>query len=688
MAYYLKYNDVDLTNIVKVRSVEIPSLPSIEHSSIDNIFERDGNIFNGLKYGNRDIKLTFIVYPDDPNDYQTYINDVKRAFYVREEAQLYCGNETLYIWAVPVGDMTINELSNTCAEIEVELVAYDPYWYSTTQNVVNNESITTFEVENTSDVEIFPSINIGFNKDTTFVQLENQTNGERILIGGIPSVEGTTVKKNTMILKDAMESTNGWSASTGLPLDDGRVGGGSLSVTSTGAGLMCGNFGSSNDATWHGVSARKSLDQSLSAFSCKIRMSFNSSGTNADPEHPYTNDTETVTSGSKSTYYKTTASLNLRKGAGTSYAKLCTMPSGTKLTGTVTNGWLKTTYNGKTGYCSTKYLKKYTSDNRVTTKQRNYVTVKSTAIRSSASKSATNKKTIPAGKCIRCIYDTKYPTTGKDDVKGKFFKLAKAYEGVTGYVWIDNLVQANDYTVDYEDEPITSDDKTGVCEIYGYSANNVQLFKMCMIDSSEYYEHNYPIIRKNSTDFLIDQANTPAPKTITKYENETKKVENILSGKYGSYTEFYGEFFIQRTSDNKWSCYVQKIKDGKVVKEVKSKTVTDTKNADEKLNYLVIYYGTTGNAEKACGMSISDIEVRTLAEIDNTVKYNFQEFEVGDILEIDNSTPSVRLNGVEHNELIDVGSQFFKLETGINTIKVASDDTNINVDVIWNNKYL
>ena len=55
----------------------------------------------------------------------------------------------------------------------------------------------------------------------------------------------------------------------------------------------------------------------------------------------------------------------------------------------------------------------------------NYVTVKSTAIRASASKKATNKKTIPSGKCIRVITSTKYPTTGKDDVKGKFFKKSK-----------------------------------------------------------------------------------------------------------------------------------------------------------------------------------------------------------------------------------------------------------------------
>ena len=418
-------------------------------------------------------------------------------------------------------------------------------------------------------------------------------------------------------------------------------------------------------------------------------MSHKSSGTNGDPEHPYQNNTETPTSGTKSTYYKVTANsgLRLRASASTSSKILCTMPYGTKLTGTVSKNWLKTTYKGKTGYCYTTYLKKMTSDNTVTASQCNYVTVKSTAIKASASKKATTKKTIPSGKCIRVITSTKYPTTGKDDVKGKFFKLAKAYEGVTGYVLIENLVKANEYTVDYEEEKITADDKTGVVELYGFSANNVQLFKLSMVDDNEYYEFTYPLIRKNGEDFLKDKTVAPAPKTVSTISGNTKKVESLLSGKYGSWNDFYGELYIERKK-NKWYAYVQKIVDGNVVKTIKSKTVTDTKNKDEKLSYLVMYIGTVGNADKASGMSISDIEVHTATEIDNTVTYNFQKFEEGDVITIDNNVPAVYVNDVKTNEIIDVGSSFFPLLPGENTFKVASDDTGMTVDVLWNDRNL
>ena len=691
--YYIKYNDIDLTDIVKVREVEIPSLPTMEHSSID-VFERDGGIYNGLSYKTREIRLTFIIQPEDPNDYDMYVNDVKRAFYTKEEAQLYCGDESLYIWCVPVDDLIITELGTACAECEVNLVSYDPYWYSTKQNAVNNNDAKRFTVTNESDVPAYPIINVGFTRDTTFFQIRNRDTNETVLIGGVPEKENNTIKKNTRVFKDAMETTSGW-VSTSAPIDANRSTGGTLSVTSDGKGLMCGNFGSSSDgAVWHGACYKKSIDTPVKDFKVRIRMKHNSTGKNGDPSHPYQNETTPPISGSKKTYYKVTArsGLNLRKSASTSSTKLLTIPYGTKLTGTVSKGWLKTTYNGKTGYCYAEYIKDVTSDSTVTSKERNYVTMKSTAIRATASKKATNKKTIPAGTCIRCKYDTKYPTTGKDDVKGKFFELAKPYDGTKGYVWIENLVQANEYEVDYEPEIETADDKTGVVELYGFSANNVQLFKLSMVDDNEFYEFTYPLIRKNGEDFLKDKTIAPEPKKVTTYNGDTKKVQSILSGRYGSWTGsdgkgFYGELYIERIN-NKWYAYVQKMKEGEPVKTIKSKTVTDKENQDEELSYIVIYFGTTGNTEKASGMAITDINVYTATKIEDNKEYNFQEFEAGDILTIDNSIPAVYLNDEERNDLIDVGSSFFPLEPGDNYIKVASDDDVPNIDILWNNKYL
>lgn len=62
--------------------------------------------------------------------------------------------------------------------------------------------------------------------------------------------------------------------------------------------------------------------------------------------------------------YKTTANLNMRTNAGTDNASICVIPAGkaVKCYGyyNTANGvkWLYVTYDGKTGYCSSKYLKK------------------------------------------------------------------------------------------------------------------------------------------------------------------------------------------------------------------------------------------------------------------------------------------------------------------------------------------
>jgi predicted phage tail component-like protein len=221
--YFIKYNEIDLTDTIKVRDVQFPSLPSIEHSTI-NMFERDGNIFNGASYNNREIKLVLIIQKDTSEDFEIAVNDVKHTFSTKEEARLFCGDETLYMWCVPVDDITITELGRFTAEVEINLVAYNPYWYSTGENVVNSEE-KQFVVENESDVPVSPTIQIGFNKDTTFVQVENQTSGKKILIGGLPTIEGELISRDSIVFEDEMETTTGW-VSTSAPIDADRGTGG------------------------------------------------------------------------------------------------------------------------------------------------------------------------------------------------------------------------------------------------------------------------------------------------------------------------------------------------------------------------------------------------------------------------------------------------------------------------------
>ena len=67
------------------------------------------------------------------------------------------------------------------------------------------------------------------------------------------------------------------------------------------------------------------------------------------PEVPSTPSTTSIT--------KTTVNLNMRKGAGTGYGIILTIPKDKAVTVVSSaNGWTKVTYNGSTGYVSSSYL--------------------------------------------------------------------------------------------------------------------------------------------------------------------------------------------------------------------------------------------------------------------------------------------------------------------------------------------
>lgn len=74
----------------------------------------------------------------------------------------------------------------------------------------------------------------------------------------------------------------------------------------------------------------------------------------------------------------TAASLNMRKGIGTKYGKLVTIPKGAKveLISGIQNGWYKVSYSGKTGYVSGKYLTSKKPSTSTSTKSSGYSAMK------------------------------------------------------------------------------------------------------------------------------------------------------------------------------------------------------------------------------------------------------------------------------------------------------------------------
>ena len=696
--FYVNYNDIDFSDIIKVQSIETTALPPIENTNIE-IWERAGSIHNGQKYKERKIKVKFKIQPSredlkiNRDIILNHIEDVKRGFSANTPKPLYLGDRNKFIFAVPDGDITISNVKNNRSTKygEINFICYDPMYYSEEAKQYDNEEGKNSVIcDNEGSVKCYPIIDIGISKDTHFVQVENDS--KKILVGAYPSVGNTTVKEKSTVLSDNCEQTTDW-ATGSTSVDSDRATNGTLSVTNNGDGIMAGDFGSkSAGANWYGTSARKNLGTQVKDFYVECIMKHNSTGTNGDPTIG-NNDSETSTSGSKKTYYKVTCtSLNVRSGPGTKYKRVGSLKKNTKVyPSSISKGWAKITYKSKVAYVSTSYLKKCYSDNTVTAKKRNYVTNVNTAIRSTYKKSSTNKCTILAGKTIRCYYDKKYLDPTDKSKKRYYYKLAEKYKGYTGYVMVDNLTQASDTYYEYEEELNTADDKMGMVELYGYTANNEKLFKMGLYDDNPYYEFTYPLIQVGSKDFLKDKTVAPAPKTKTTVSGSGDKLtvtkDNLLSGRYGSWNEFYGKLGIQR-KNGKWKAWVYKIKDGATVKQLLQEEVEISGSPTGNLAYIVAYFGTCAeNSTKASGVAINHVNVKNLNPKTSTNE-NLAIFEEGDTLRVDCYNNRVYLNDKPYNSKVDIGSQFFGLDIGENEIKVLSDDTDISASVIYNERWL
>ena len=124
------------------------------------------------------------LYYSVTDDYEAAVNDVKNTFATKEEAPLYLGKEDRYMWCVPIDDLYITEVGTYCATGEVNLVAYDPYWYDNEILSAHSDS-KTVTVDVTGDVETPPTIHIGVGGDASFYQIENTRTGEKVMLGEI-----------------------------------------------------------------------------------------------------------------------------------------------------------------------------------------------------------------------------------------------------------------------------------------------------------------------------------------------------------------------------------------------------------------------------------------------------------------------------------------------------------------------
>ena len=702
-SYFVKYNDVNLTNMIRVRAVNTTVLPPRENNAI-TIWERPGGIYNSYRYGEREITITFLVmvskeeYRNNPNSIDSKLNNVASAFKVDEPKPLYIGSESKYINAVPEGEFKLTELRYDCYECEVMFVCYDPQYYSSSAKTYSNKSSSAvralattnnnnqFDAYNAGTAPTYPIINIGINKDnTSFVQLENLTNGNKILLGNHLKTNSPTKPAEVMIFNDEMKNMTKWGTASSSDIDADRSVNGSLKLTSYNHGFMINNVGSGS-TTWKGAGTKKQLREALTDFSVQIRMNHNSTGKDGDPTEKTTKqeqDLDYSLSGKKTTFYKVMApSLEVRESANVTAKIIGNLEKGTNIEvigpSSIVGGWVKTSFNGQPGYCYASNLKKYISDPTETVSVKNVVTRDEIELRSAPTYDNTSSllATIPARTPLR-VYKTK---------ENGFYKLYISYNGYIGYI---NEEKVTDYSggVEYpEDEVvITNDNKTGVCELYGWAANGTKLFKLSLSDDNEYYEYTKPAIQIGSNTVLEDNSSVPTPNKIKNYSEQLTVTHDYLSdGSSVNWNEFYGELGIQR-KNGKWQAWIYKIEDGSTVKKLtfKEQEVVDSPEGD--LEFISIYIGTK-DSQNISGMSVSDIKVKSLNTYDLSTQ-NVTRFNKGDKIKIDCHNNKVYLNDQLYYD-VGVGSDFIEIITGNNVMKVVSDDPDVIATVIFNERYL
>ena len=692
-SYYVYYNNVDLTSVVRVRTVDTTVLPPRENHSI-TIWERPGSIYNAYRFGEREIRVAFLVramgteYKDNPNIMEEKLDLLRTVFKVEKPMPLYLGTKSKYIYAVPEGDFNITELRYDCFECEITFICHDPEYYGTNAKVYstnnNSRAITnnkTLSVYNGGDASTYPIVNVSINKPSSFVQVENVTTGQKLLLGNYPTVSSGSNNygdSEVVLIDDPMNNLSSWR--TAGPVDEGRDKSGSFKLTKDKSGITINSAGSGFQR-WKGASGKKTLGSPLSDFCVKAIMKFNNSCVNGDPTVLKYDDVSEPTDKTIRTFYYKVAAPSVSVKSEISGNAIDTLEKGTVLkpvSEDINEGYAKVSYNGGTGLCDVSYLKKYISDKGPNASLNNMMVTDDTELRTLPSNNTRESKllaTIPAETIVRVW---QRPENG-------YYKLYIAYNDKIGYIHEDYLTSTNQ-AIEYPEDEIlvSSENKTGLCEVYGYSASGTKLFKLSLTDNNIYNDFVKPSIDVGGKVLLEDINSAPKPNVAFSSTEANIAHDYLEEGAASGWNNFYGELGIQRLG-GKWQGWIYKMENGVAVNRLmlQEKKVADAPTED--LSYVVVYMG-TNDENNMSGMSISHLTVSAVNQVDYATS-DIRIFKKGDELKLDCYNNKVYLNNKLFNN-INISSQFIELTRGDNIIKVTSDDSSIIATVLFNERYL
>ena len=709
--YNLKYRNIDLSVFGDIMEFEKNILPEREYTSI-NLETINGEILQTNKYKKLEIKITIFVEKNTEKDLKLAMKEIANLFNTKTPEKLYINDEVFYN-CITINGIELEKLHTFMRLVKINLVAFDPCAYSVEEKTFNTIG-KRLEIINEGTEIIKPIISFGFTEDTHFVQAKH--NNEIILLGDYPKLDLPSTEKTSTVIYEDMHDANNWVDSIPL-LDSNRDANGLLTINTSQKQMILGNLPSSSSSKWKGGCKRLNINTELKEFQVRAWFMFGSPGENNDPNIDNLPGLKDGTMKYEGVRYVSKQTVDYRDKPDTTEGKVI----GKLVKGFVLeNGnfelvgeWLKFPANAMKGHeDSDEYY--YTSNQgglywtkeiyikTITSTSRNYKVTGNKGqssengtinIRSGPSTKYDIVGTIKVGEGIRCwekdIYDTE--NAKNSDGTRKIWKLmSNSCDGIKGYINSIYITKSEDVGtwIDTSELEGYADDKTGVLELYGYDVSGSIIFKLSIEDSSKYFEYNQPSIRIGGKEIYKYDNGAKDPDIIKVTLDSGVKEYRLLQGETGDWNMFGGNFIIERKKNSAgkytWKFIIQNVGNGK---QLTKTNIVNTDTDEKNLSYIAVYMGTNGIMEKACDMRLDTVEIKNLEEnSDEDNPTNNIYFKKGDVLDI-HQNGDVYLNGINKNELIDIGSDIFKLTPGENTITIMSDDENISTTAIITEKW-
>lgn len=363
MAYEVKFAGINLSDYCTVLNVERSVLPPRENFS-KSIPTMNGSFYTGYHYGEREITLEVYIKAKTNQEYMNKVRQLADALHTEAPSELIISDEPdRYYYAVLDGD-TVLDKTVFSGTVQLKFICHDPIAYSNTEEVFEPDSKNVVTIVNNGTTDTHMEVAVKFQNPACFFQATNK-DGSSVLIGKPKNLTKKTAKVNTTAVKDYCETLDDFTSLPQALLDNDRIANGNFGVGLNGKGIVCTNFGSSEDEKWTGTAFKRSCGRNMEQFEVAIDFIFSSKGPNYKATS--TPDTSSSTGKNYGNYQVTAKSgLIIRESNSEKSKKLATMKKGTVIKVIdVSGSWMKhkTKVGTKTytGWSSKTYLKKVTT---------------------------------------------------------------------------------------------------------------------------------------------------------------------------------------------------------------------------------------------------------------------------------------------------------------------------------------